>query len=198
MRIYTLILICLINIGYSLSIQINHNPTCFYVQSTENNCQLIVNFQVSGMDENKTEIIIKSENNDQLLQKVNGKEGSLKQTLKEIGTYFICFKSLNRSFKTVSFDFDVDGDDKEYAQSEQFNQMSKELSRTNRNFQSIYRNQNWITDRENSHKIILENTQKSIYWCSITKIGVLILITILQTIFVYKFFKGIDVNSQTC
>ncbi|CAK71208.1 unnamed protein product (macronuclear) [Paramecium tetraurelia] len=149
------------------------------------------------MDEDKTEIIIKSENDDQLLQKTNGKEGSLKQTLNEIGTYFICFRSLNRSYKTVSFDFDIDGDDKEYAQSEQFNQMSKELSRTNRNFQSIYRNQNWITDRENSHKIILENTQNSIYLCGIAKIGVLILITVTQAIVVYKFFKGIEFSSHS-
>ncbi|CAD8049934.1 unnamed protein product [Paramecium sonneborni] len=194
MKIY--ILIWLLNVGYSLSIQINHHPSCFYVKSAENNQQLIVNFQVSGLDEEKTEIIIKSENGDKLLQKLNGKEGSLKQILNEVGIYYICFRSLNRNSKTLSFDFDIDGIDKEYAQSEQFNQMSKELSRTNRNFQSIYRNQNWITDRENAHKIILEDTQKSIYWCAITKIGVLTLITITQVIFVYKYFKRIEVNQE--
>ncbi|CAK55734.1 unnamed protein product (macronuclear) [Paramecium tetraurelia] len=191
-----LYLICLIYFGQSLSVQITQKPACFYVKSYTGNTQLTVNYQISGVDENKTEITIESENGDKLIKKSNTKEGALKQMLREKGTYYICFKSLSKGYKTVSFDFDMEGVDKEYAQSEQFSDMSKELSRTNRNFQTIYRNQNWITDRENAHQMLLEQTQQNVKWCASAKIGILLIIAITQISVVYYFFKGKDFSGS--
>ncbi|CAD8136862.1 unnamed protein product [Paramecium pentaurelia] len=189
-------LICLIYFGHGLSVQITQKPTCFYVKSYTGNTYVTVNYQISGLDENKTEITIESENGDKLVKKQNTKEGALKQLLRDKGTYYICFKSLSKGYKTVSFDFDMEGVDKEYAQSEQFNEMSKELSRTNRNFQTIYRNQNWITDRENAHQILLEQTQQNVKWCASAKIGILIIIAITQISVVYYFFKDKDFSAR--
>ncbi|CAD8055332.1 unnamed protein product [Paramecium primaurelia] len=193
---YLLILSTLIVLGSSLSTQLSQKPTCFLVNSPEENSHLTVNYIVSGLDENQTDVFIKKKDGEILIKVQNTKDGRIRELLKDKDNYYVCFQSRDQSYKMVSFDFDIEGVDKEYAQSEQFELMSKELQKTQKNFQNIYRNQHWISDRENAHAIILDQTEKSVQWCAVIKVGVLIVISLSQIYIVYNYFKDKDLSGQ--
>ncbi|CAD8155818.1 unnamed protein product [Paramecium octaurelia] len=193
---YLLLITTLIVLGSSLSTQLSQQPTCFIVNSPEENSNLTVNYIVSGLDENQTDVFIKKKDGEVLIKVQNTKDGKIREILKDKGNYYVCFQSRDKSYKMVSFDFDLEGVEKEYAQTEQFEQMSKELQKTQKNFQSIYRNQHWISDRESAHALILDQTEKSVQWCTVIKVGILIVISLSQIYIVYNYFKDKDFNGQ--
>ncbi|CAD8159678.1 unnamed protein product [Paramecium octaurelia] len=193
---YLLIISTLIVLGQSLSTQLSQKPSCFLVNSPEENSNLTVNYIVSGLDENQTDIFIRKMDGEILIKVQNSRDGRIRELLKDKDNYYVCFQSRDKSYKMVSFDFDIEGVDKEYAQSEQFDEMSKELQNTQKNFQNIYRNQHWISDRENTHALVLDQTEKSVQWYALIKVGVLIVISSAQIYIVYNYFKDKDFSGQ--
>ncbi|CAK71614.1 unnamed protein product (macronuclear) [Paramecium tetraurelia] len=193
---YLLIISTLIVLGQSLSTQLSQQPSCFLVNSPEENSNLTVNYIVSGLDENQTDVFIRKKDGEILIKIQNSRDGRIRELLKDKDNYYVCFQSRDKSYKMVSFDFDIEGVDKEYAQSEQFDEMSKELQNTQKNFQNIYRNQHWISDRENTHALVLDQTEKSVQWYALIKVGVLIVISSAQIYIVYNYFKDKDFSGQ--
>lgn len=117
-----------------LHVLLEDKPMCFFVKTYEENIYLNVNYMVSGLDEDNNLFYITSEDQSILLLIDGVKEKVLRELLSEKGTYYLCFKSKDKSYKMVSFDFDLEGIDKNYAQSDQFVMLNQAIQKTHRNF----------------------------------------------------------------
>ena len=81
----------------------------------------------------------------------NIREDNIKVTVKEAGEYELCFKNLDNYYKTISFDIDIAGVDKNYANKTDMLTAENTLKRAHMKMQKVYRNQHFQFDREHIH-----------------------------------------------
>ncbi|CAD8049569.1 unnamed protein product [Paramecium primaurelia] len=148
-----------------------------------------ISFVVSGFQEDNIEMKFYSPRKTLLKSSIKQKEGNYKEIMTDDGQYEVCFKSLDKYYKLISFNFDF-VEENDLALAETMDQMAEEMKQAYRSLKTIQNNQHYQNDRENEHQRMLESTEKKLWWCSAGKMGALIVICISQIYMLTGYFKG--------
>jgi hypothetical protein len=119
--------------------------------------------------------------------------GEFKLIGQEDGLYKLCFRPLDGSSKTVSFEFEHKWDkldDADYATETTLIDLGSTTRELFSNLNTIARNIHFSTRRERTHRDIAEQTCDRVAWSGMVKMSVLAAITLAQIALLRRLFDN--------
>ncbi|CAD8064714.1 unnamed protein product [Paramecium primaurelia] len=187
---------CLLQLINSVSIGVEGGSVkCFFFDGFDG--QIVkVPYVVTGINEENVfvelfETILENniEYNKTLESQEGKREGQLKHIVKGKKEIYLCFQSNDSYYKIFSFDIDISGVDKNFADKNQLDETEGSLKQVLSKMHKVYRNQHFQIDRENYHEKLMESTENQVKWCALCKIVVLMSVCLIQIYMLTNFFK---------
>ena len=160
---------------------------CFKVYS-EPGQKITLSYLISGVDEKSVQVSFVDPSSKQVFS--NTFESSRKNSFepKIQGKYTLCFKSLSKSLKEVSFEFYSEKEISDSILQEEFSPIRDKLEQTSKKLISINRNLEFIVQRKKIYNIIIKATSDKILWHSGLKLVMVLVLSFLKLFILTRLF----------
>ena len=121
------------------------------------------------------------------------KEGKFQAKSIEGGTHNLCFRTVDKVEKTISFEFGLDDDNQDEESllgTENIDPLSNSLRDLGKQLDGVYRNIHFYQRREKVHRDLTEQTCDRVMMSAVIKMVVLALVGFLQIYILRGFFSG--------
>ena len=120
----------------------------------------------------------------------SSREGKFETTVTVDQIYELCFKALDFSEKSISFEFSQESQIEEFAlaKDDQFEPLNDDIQNLVKNLDTVYRNIHFYERRERVHRDLAEKTCDDLLWSVLIKIAVLCVLSLSQIYALKGFF----------
>lgn len=181
-----------LGLGSSITIRGIQRNLCFKFRA-EANEEVVFSYLVSGLNDYSISAKILNPQN-QILFKSNEKsrEGKLIHTVSTAGKFQLCFDSLDKSAKSITFDMmkTVEITQEGVAMEAELDTIRNQLQLLELNLNIANHNLELKKKRSNIYNQILTNTQDRLFNYSFIKVTVLIAMTLVRVIILTKLVTG--------
>ena len=120
----------------------------------------------------------------------SSREGKFETAVTVDQIYELCFKALDFSEKSISFEFSQESQIEEFAlaKDDQFEPLNDDIQNLVKNLDTVYRNIHFYERRERVHRDLAEKTCDDLLWSVLIKIAVLCVLSLSQIYALKGFF----------
>lgn len=184
--------VCLLGLVCSVSYELSKNEEFCVFLHLDEPTDYIMSFVLSGQGDKNAEVELKDpKGRVAYKKKLQQREGNHRGHAAELGKYSLCFKSLGKYKRTVTFDFNMVRDaPREFAPGDSFDPLIERLSEVVDRITTVYLNLVYYKSRERIHRDILEETCDLILWGCLLKILLIVALCVIQLFVLTGFFKN--------
>ena len=144
-------------------------------------------YMVSGQGENNVMVRVEAPSKHVLYHSTpKSREGKFDLVSEESGRHRLCFKAFDRWPKNISFELLTRKAEPEFLTENELLPLEENSVTMRKGYETIARNIRFTKQQERTHRDLTERTCDRVLWCAVVKVGVLVLVTVLQLVVLRK------------